>query len=541
MLAAVLGGAQALAHRYQMNIDGISYLDAADAWTRGDWGQALNAYWSPMYSWLLAVSNSVSSPPSESAAARVVNLLCLALAVGGAQLLFTELTRTRGTELPLPVSVGIAAGILALWACLVLLGVVLLTPDLLAAGFALIALALLLRATRDDAASRHPRTYLALGLVLGAGYLAKAAMFPVALLALCVLAVKTWTRPRGVRGPLIALAAFAIVAAPLAIAISIKQGRPTFGESGRLNYAFFIGRVPNMALWRGVPPDNGVPTHPTRQVWRDPAAFEFATPVTATYAPWYDPAYWYEGVRPRLNTGAHLRILRAHAPLLFHLLWPASAALALVLLAGGAAGETLRALRESWPVAIVSAGGVAMYAILYLEDRYIGGFVLALCLWILASLRAQPARAPFVIGIAAVLLAAVPMRELWGRADRDMYTATALLTGRWRDDNVEYHVAEALHRAGIARGERIAHIETGARSYWARLAGVRIVADVPDREALAFWNRAPATRDSILAAMAAASGATVVIAGEPPSHVDASGWQQLGLKGLIYRRLRTEP
>ena len=35
-----------------MGPDGISYLDIGDAYLRGDWYVAVNAMWSPFYSWL---------------------------------------------------------------------------------------------------------------------------------------------------------------------------------------------------------------------------------------------------------------------------------------------------------------------------------------------------------------------------------------------------------------------------------------------------------------------------------------------------------
>src|SRR5215469_9783557 len=34
--------------------DGISYIDIATNYARGDWHKALNEYWSPLLSWLLA-------------------------------------------------------------------------------------------------------------------------------------------------------------------------------------------------------------------------------------------------------------------------------------------------------------------------------------------------------------------------------------------------------------------------------------------------------------------------------------------------------
>src|SRR5438309_237527 len=53
LLAIALGAAQAWATRFTMNPDGISYLDMGDAYWRGNWHMAINAYFSPFYSWIL--------------------------------------------------------------------------------------------------------------------------------------------------------------------------------------------------------------------------------------------------------------------------------------------------------------------------------------------------------------------------------------------------------------------------------------------------------------------------------------------------------
>lgn len=41
--------------KYQQNPDGISYLTIAKSYASGNWGDAINAYWSPLLSWLLAI------------------------------------------------------------------------------------------------------------------------------------------------------------------------------------------------------------------------------------------------------------------------------------------------------------------------------------------------------------------------------------------------------------------------------------------------------------------------------------------------------
>src|SRR3989344_7035664 len=62
-LAVFLGLFHAFASRYEMNPDGMSYLDIGAAYTRGDWDTAINTYWSPLYSWILGFTVFIFNPP----------------------------------------------------------------------------------------------------------------------------------------------------------------------------------------------------------------------------------------------------------------------------------------------------------------------------------------------------------------------------------------------------------------------------------------------------------------------------------------------
>src|SRR5436190_24040667 len=48
-VALALGAADAWVTRFTMYPDGVSYLDVGDAFWRGDWHNAVNAYRSPIY------------------------------------------------------------------------------------------------------------------------------------------------------------------------------------------------------------------------------------------------------------------------------------------------------------------------------------------------------------------------------------------------------------------------------------------------------------------------------------------------------------
>ena len=48
-----------------MNADGIAYLDIGDAYFRADWANAINAVWSPLYSWILGLVNFIFKPSMQ--------------------------------------------------------------------------------------------------------------------------------------------------------------------------------------------------------------------------------------------------------------------------------------------------------------------------------------------------------------------------------------------------------------------------------------------------------------------------------------------
>ncbi|QUV78790.1 hypothetical protein [Chloracidobacterium thermophilum] len=68
-------------YQFQINPDGIAYLDIAEKYARGDvWG-AVNAYWSPLISWLTAGLRLLGLPPQV--AIKLVLLTGGAVALGG--------------------------------------------------------------------------------------------------------------------------------------------------------------------------------------------------------------------------------------------------------------------------------------------------------------------------------------------------------------------------------------------------------------------------------------------------------------------------
>ncbi|HYE65709.1 MAG TPA: hypothetical protein VD966_09000, partial [Pyrinomonadaceae bacterium] len=102
LTAIVVGALQAWAGRYAVGSDGISYLDMGDAYLRGDWQMAVNAYWSPLYSWLLGAMMLLlkPSPYWEFPATHLLNFLIYLGALFSFSFFLHELMRYQQQRAP---------------------------------------------------------------------------------------------------------------------------------------------------------------------------------------------------------------------------------------------------------------------------------------------------------------------------------------------------------------------------------------------------------------------------------------------------------
>jgi len=567
--AAVLGVAFLWIARPQMGPDGISYLDLADAFLRGDWPHAFNTLWSPLYPMTLALAFRIFRPAPywEFTEVTVVNLVIYFAALASFGFLLRELSEYRrrqdgvwpaGDRSEPDWALTVFGYALVVFSSLQLTHLADTTPDLLVSIFVYLSAALVVKI------ARHPTglwPFPLLGISLGMGYWAKAPMFPVAFVFLALAALHTYSsvRPRAaVLRFLSAATAFAIVSGMLAVSYLETRGRLTLGDSARLNYAWLINGLP-YAHWQGEPPGLGRPIHPTRRVMDRPPVYEFASPLMGTYPPWFDPAYWYEGVRPRFDPGAHARAVARNTRyvLLEIVLGKQSAVLTAALALAILVRSTRRRIAALWTYNMLLLPGVAaiaMFSLIRIEARFVAAFVTLAWLAVVAGL-AGSLPAEFRRAREAILVAAAVGLLLPG--------ITALAAGVIRTPkpsgrvHAQWKIAQDLHRAGIRPGDRIAVVGWGLGAYWARLAGVRIVAEIcaerprpprlcdggPDgiRE---FWAASPAGRERAYDVFRKAGATAVVatslseaelVAVEP---VPTDGWHAISIPGYFVRPLQ---
>ena len=186
------------------------------------------------------------------------------------------------------------------------------TPDLAVLACICLAAGMLLRLRQRDTLW----CFALLDLILAPGYWTKAILFPLAFVTLA--AAYLWKRSRrGWRhGMAVATLVFLCAAAPLIFLLSHQKGRFTFGDSGKLNYAWFVSPRTFWRNWQGEADvaGSGMPVRPTRRLLQHPPLFEFDGPVAGTYPPWVDPSYWNEGLQGHFKLRPQIEVLASTIP-----------------------------------------------------------------------------------------------------------------------------------------------------------------------------------------------------------------------------------
>jgi hypothetical protein len=526
--------AEAWINRFSINGDGVSYLDVGATYFRGDWSAAVNGYWSPLYSWCVGLALYVIKPSIwwELITVHLVNLIIFIGVLFSFRFFLHSVMRLMGQETgpsdvsrPLPAWIvfGLGYGIF-LWASLVLIGTVYVTPDLMVAGFLFLIGGYLVRL-------RHQESYgnfAMFGVLNGFAYLGKAIMFPLGFGLLAILLFSGRMSKRRVFGVLLSTLLFLMVSAPFIAALSKAKGRFTFGDSGRLNYAGMVSPNSPPKHWQGEPAGSGVPKHATRQLLEDPAVYEFATPLVGTYPPWYDPSYWNEGVQWTFRLRSQIRVLVQSALKYTKMLVDQLGLIAgmlIFILWGGA--PTRRAIVSNWPLMAAGALSIMAYSLVLVTSRYVGGSAVLLLVAILAGIRLprneHTARLSKYVAIAA--MATVLFSVTAYLADAAYMSMTVYSDPMQKD---QMRAAEGLRSMGLHTGDPVAIIGDGTTDYWAHLGRFKIVAEAfsPDAGSRRFWSE-PRERRNLAYECLRRAGAKVVVAWNPPeSGIDPS-WKRV--------------
>jgi hypothetical protein len=585
LLTAAITFGYALYDAYQLDGDAIAYMDIGDNLRAHHWAGIVNGYWHPMYPAFLSLGHILfhATLATELRAYYFVNFAIFLLEMLAIVAFTDAILRLRTTLQP----ASTPTNFLLTKYPLRYLGLALLTiasqrelslgkvrPDALLQAFLLFALAALLQ----HLATNRIRYAALMGVALGCAYLTKSFAFVLTFLCIAILAIFRWlwlkhAPTRILPAALIALTTFAIVAGPYVAALSHQHGRLDFGDSGSLNYAWYVGGTEKMHLQPYQTSQFGSAEvhlkHPERELLHSPLVLSYAEMPYGTYPDWFDTTYWNDQIKPHFTLRGEISRASRNAILVIRYLFNHPEALILLALL------TLLGARPTlpWKFSQPNANtfwlpplllGVliwGIYAIVNTEERYVTIAYLTIILTLFATLRTAteivistgapkeivisteaqrsgetPAfvlrpTATLLILLLALLATAESLRTVL--EDRRQLALTAA-PGGWYSPTMT-HAAAALTQLGVQPGDTVACIGFEAclgDFYWARLANVRILTEIydPDLPPYPFLLALP-NRDQAIATVRA-QGAKVLVGNFDRARVSTADpaftdWHQL--------------
>lgn len=261
------------------------------------------------------------------------------------------------------------------------------------------------------------------------------------------------------------------------------------------------------------------------------------------------PERRYEGVRARFSPRLQVQAIASNVQRLFALFFREQGAItgiALVLLVLLWRGYQRPFASGGWALELTGFAAFGLYGLVNAEGRYLAPFVVLLWagLWITVRLRPEAGHPGWLraSGLAFILAVAVNI----GTFHLDGFNALVRVvpveragpvSGSAAPDARPSVMAAGLLDLGLARGDSIGVIGNAIGATWARLARLRIVADVAPEDVNAFWSGSPDQQRAVLEAFNGA-GVRAVIAEPPPAGTVPEEWSRVGQTIYLARLMR---
>ena len=534
MVGGTTGLVQAWTSRETLYPDSLNYLALAKTLVTRGWSASVNGFWSPMYSWLLAIplANHQLPPERELLWVHLIGFLIFLWAMFCFHVFVTRTFSLARMKYP---DSSFWQRVEPLWylvACSAFLFSTfrwlpngLTTPDFLMCAFIFLSSGLLASvAGKTDSW----RTYIALGVALGFGYLAKAPAFPLSIIFILSLAVILKGHKLAFAKWVLTASLFLLVSGPYLYTVSNNEGHPTFGESGRIAFVIFVNGAP--AYWLGeISPTAASANYET--VCQKPQVIAFRETVPGTYFPSYSPSQWYAGLKPHLDVSMEARNLREGWRTLFDMsAVEADLCLALSILALFAGlSKAVKSVFGLWFVWLPAVLGTIMFWVVHVEERFVAPFVILGFVGAGTALLSSNYRRARTV--TAVLVALLIVQGT--RATITVAKSVAGQHNRLARDTIQ--TLGDLQSWGVPPGSSVAIVGAPKLFYWAWAGQYVIKGLIPDSGTMPFLSSNPIERENTYACLAQTGAEAVVIDTDFPEFL-GTGWHSAG-PGNLYVRL----
>lgn len=267
-------------YRYQINPDGVCYIGIAQKYAAGNFSQAINGYWSPLFSWLLVPFLLMRI--DGLFASKILTLII------GSGVIFAVGCLARQFLISIPVRRVLVLSSISLT---LLFAMTVITPDLLMTFFVLIYFFYIFKTNYADS----KKWAVLCGLLGGISYLAKNYCFPFFIVHFLIMNILHYIRCSGaaekskiVKNFIYGMAVFAVMSGVWIGVLSYKYHKFMFSTAGGSHTASYIRWNTEPMYYQGfiVPPDSTAVS-----AWEDPSYLQYAK-----WSPWEssdDLRYYY--------------------------------------------------------------------------------------------------------------------------------------------------------------------------------------------------------------------------------------------------------
>ena len=260
-------------------------------------------------------------------------------------------------------------------------------------------------------------------------------------------------------------------------------------------------------------------------------------PVGGTVPVWYDPSYWYEGVKLRFDLQEQIDMIAQGLESYWRIFAVSLGGFlvlpAISLMLGDRPKPTLRLIGSQWILLTPIAAALGIYAALHVEGRYIGAFAILFGLGALNTVAVPRGRKPRLVLLVA---AAAWLAVLSAKAIHAGFRRPPPIIGRLT--RLANDVAAGLERQGVQKGDKIATF-TASPGRWDRMLGLKVAAHAEwwlDGVEDQFWALDPIERKGIYRKLGDLKLKGIVL--EAIQHpVTEPGWRQIGSTNHYWRQL----
>jgi 4-amino-4-deoxy-L-arabinose transferase-like glycosyltransferase len=520
----LLGGILTYTSRHFINGDAINYIEMGEALRYGHWRDFVNFTASPGYAALLGLGQILlnTDRTNEIPLLKIVNFGCMIIAMGACDVFlrslkkhYTALVGTNRAPLPWFMVMALAYSMF-LFCALDWVRPRLVAPEMAVLASVLLSMAVILEIKENP---EHYSKFFLLGVSLAIAYLLKTFFFPFSVFFFLIAGLVCGSIKKAIPRIAVAVLTMLLVCSPWLLALSYKLGHVSYGETGSLNYGIYVkgegksihspvllSKAPEVLLYQNTPFEN------------------------ATWPATFDPSYWKIGIKPIFDLRAHVRLFLEHTyqictdqPWLFLLV--------LLWVVWNARLGSVR-IGPLWPLPVQlclvlpAVIGIGMYSIIHVEMRYLAPFMflifaaLVLCPRYDIRDRTLAQKSTVSAMILVIALLGFSLNTVVDQSVRSLVSTRHKLS--YRDAFFQMMaVKDYLKKHGVERGSQVALVGVPP-SYWGRMAGVKISAEIPKDEDV--LSATPEKRKTSVETLRSVGVNAVVAKGQDFAKLTKEGW-----------------